>query len=721
VIDRCVESWRAMSSQMAMFRVTGQSRRGWARTPWLIALAVALLLYLGSRPPAFAEPPDAPPPGMTQQQFDALVDAISKSVAEKLKSDAKPASAPAQARPASSIAKSLSAGPDSFSLLFDQGKAVVAAIPSVGRQLRYVYGLLDRESTGGLSAGGFLACLLSIAVLAVACEVIIRRLMHRLQQRLAVNTDPRFGIRSFVPLIAIAMMDVIAVSMVWVVGRAGAALLIAGSPEQHRLAHAILLGIVGWRFLALAFRIVLRPDLPEARLCDVEDGPAGWLQGRISVSALILIVGRMLGQLMEAVGTPALTVSAYQAVAVPAYVAFFLWLVVGSRDAFRQWLMGLGQSAPLAAFVGRHWVPIGGAFFVAAGLTQWHGIVSGHLHVGNATLATLNVVMALLLFETLMQAVVRRLDSQLTGYTPASATPKLPDVLARCLRVAVLIIAAAVVAESWVVHVFGLIDEKDWDRVTQSSRTAGVSLFIAYVLWELFKYVTDPYVLASPSGAAAGSPATRLHTMMRLLRTAVAIILFVVAAMIALDDFGVNITPLIAGASVFGIAISFGSQALVKDIVSGIFYLYDDAFRVGEYIDCGRAAGTVEGFTLRSIRLRNQNGQVHTIPFGDLGQITNFSRDWATRKFTLRFPRDTNLDNLRKVTQEIGAEMLETAGMKDQIIEPLKMSGIEEVTDNALVIRFKFVARPGSPGGTQDDAIVRLLHGLPERGIEFAR
>jgi Mechanosensitive ion channel len=73
-----------------------------------------------------------------------------------------------------------------------------------------------------------------------------------------------------------------------------------------------------------------------------------------------------------------------------------------------------------------------------------------------------------------------------------------------------------------------------------------------------------------------------------------------------------------------GLAISFGSQTLVRDIVSGIFYLGDDAFRVGKYIDCGRANGSVEGFTLRSIRLRHQNGQIHTIPFGSLGQITNF-------------------------------------------------------------------------------------------------
>jgi small-conductance mechanosensitive channel len=96
------------------------------------------------------------------------------------------------------------------------------------------------------------------------------------------------------------------------------------------------------------------------------------------------------------------------------------------------------------------------------------------------------------------------------------------------------------------------------------------------------------------------------------------IVIFVVAALAVLSELGVNITPLIAAVSIFGLALSFGSQTLVRDIVSGIFYLADDAFRVGEYIDCGKAKGTVEDFTLRSIRLRHQNGQIYTIPFGQL-------------------------------------------------------------------------------------------------------
>ena len=191
--------------------------------------------------------------------------------------------------------------------------------------------------------------------------------------------------------------------------------------------------------------------------------------------------------------------------------------------------------------------------------------------------------------------------------------------------------------------------------------------------------------------------------------------------MIALEDFGINIMPLIAGASIFGIAISFGSQTLVRDIVSGIFYLTDDAFRVGEYIDCGRAKGTVEGFTLRSIKLRHQNGQVHTIPFGQLGQITNFSRDWITVKFNLRFARDTDIEKLRKAAKKIGQDMMEVPEIKSEILAPFKMQGVADIIDNALLVRFKFTARPGNPAMIQREAVKRMFKTFPALGIEFAK
>jgi small-conductance mechanosensitive channel len=207
---------------------------------------------------------------------------------------------------------------------------------------------------------------------------------------------------------------------------------------------------------------------------------------------------------------------------------------------------------------------------------------------------------------------------------------------------------------------------------------------------------------------------------MPLMRMTFMIVMFVIAALVVLSELGVNTTPLIAGASVFGLALSFGSQTLVRDIVSGIFYLADDAFRVGEYIDTGKAKGTVEGFTLRSIRLRHQNGQVFTIPFGQLGQITNFSRDWTTMKFNLRFARDTDVEKLRKTVKKVGLAMMEEPEFKDEFLQPLKLQGVADVLDNALVMRFKFTVKPNIPTVVQREAMKRLFRAFQAAGIEFA-
>lgn len=183
---------------------------------------------------------------------------------------------------------------------------------------------------------------------------------------------------------------------------------------------------------------------------------------------------------------------------------------------------------------------------------------------------------------------------------------------------------------------------------------------------------------------------------------------------------GVNIAPLLAGASIFGLAISFGSQALVRDIVSGIFFIADDAFRIGEYIDTGKLKGTVEAITIRSVKLRHQNGQVHTIPFGQLLSVTNFSRDWSTVKFNLRLARDSDVEKLRKAVKRIGQEMLDDDEIGPEMIEPLKLQGVADIVDNALVIRLKFTARPVKPNWVQREALKRIHNRFPELGIEFA-
>jgi small-conductance mechanosensitive channel len=217
-----------------------------------------------------------------------------------------------------------------------------------------------------------------------------------------------------------------------------------------------------------------------------------------------------------------------------------------------------------------------------------------------------------------------------------------------------------------------------------------------------------------------GERVSRLATLLPLLRNLVLISIGLVALVVTLSSLGVNLAPILAGLGVIGIALGFGAQNLVRDIISGIFFLMEDAFRVGEYIDTGRLRGTVEGMSIRSIRLRHQNGPVHTIPFGQVQAVTNFSRDWAVVKFNLHLDPAVELETVRKTVKRVGQELLDDPEIGVEFISPLKMQGVTDVLQTALVIRCKFTSLPGRPTYLQRQALHRLIAAFGGADIRFA-
>jgi small-conductance mechanosensitive channel len=300
------------------------------------------------------------------------------------------------------------------------------------------------------------------------------------------------------------------------------------------------------------------------------------------------------------------------------------------------------------------------------------------------------------------------------------------DLIIRCARLASWLLILTAIAEIWVFDVLSLFSSEQHVLLRQEIRDIVATIIFSYVMWQIACFYVARQVATAAQGGDAGgegdkpAPAgSRLHTLLPLMRVALGVTIAVLASLTILSRLGVNITHLIAGVSVLGLAVSFGSQTLVKDIVSGIFYLTDDAFRVGEYVDTGKAKGTVEGFTLRSIKLRHQNGQVHIIPFGQLGSITNFSRDWITLKFNLRVTRDVDLELVRKTTKKIGLEMMDDPELAPLIIEPLKLQGIADVLDDALLLRFKATVKPSNPSLIQRQAVKQMIQRFPQVGIHF--
>ena len=194
----------------------------------------------------------------------------------------------------------------------------------------------------------------------------------------------------------------------------------------------------------------------------------------------------------------------------------------------------------------------------------------------------------------------------------------------------------------------------------------------------------------------------------------------VVAVLTVLAGLGVQIMPLIAGAGIFGVAIGFGSQTLVKDVLSGVFYMLDDAFRVGEYIQSGSYKGTVESFSLRSVRLRHHRGPVFTVPFGDLGAVQNMSRDWVMEKIVMTVTYDFDVELARKLIKKIGQELAEDPEFKASTIQPLKMQGVDSFGESGIVLRMKLMTKPGEQFGIKRKAFVMIKKAFDDNGIKLA-
>ena len=253
-------------------------------------------------------------------------------------------------------------------------------------------------------------------------------------------------------------------------------------------------------------------------------------------------------------------------------------------------------------------------------------------------------------------------------------------------------------------------------------------LFVGYIVYHLFRVWIDTKIaeetvpeaeveLGDEGGAGSAS---RLATLLPLFRGAILAVVVVAITLIALMELGINVSPLFAGAGVVGLAVGFGAQTLVRDIFSGAFFLIDDAFRKGEYIDIEAVKGTVEKISLRSFQLRHHLGALHTIPFGEIKVLTNYSRDWVIMKLPLRVTYDTDVEHVRKLVKKLGQDLLSDPVIGSSFIQPLKSQGVIEMQDSAMIIRVKFMTKPGDQWLIRKKVYEEIRALFAREGIKFA-
>ena len=312
------------------------------------------------------------------------------------------------------------------------------------------------------------------------------------------------------------------------------------------------------------------------------------------------------------------------------------------------------------------------------------------------------------------------------GTKEAVGAPTVTTVcLERGLRAALIIAALVLLAWGWEIDIEALTaQETMMNRFARGALSAVAIALIADFIWHVAKAAIDAKLAETADpGVATTAEArrrARLRTLLPICRNILFVVVVVVAAMMALSALGVEIGPLIAGASVIGVAIGFGAQTFVRDVIAGMFYLLDDAFRVGEYIQSGNYKGTIEGFSIRSVRLRHQRGPLYTVPFGLLGAVENMSCDWVIDKITLGVTYDSDIDLARKLIKQVGLELAAEPEFAPLILQPLKMQGVDAFGDFAIQLRAKMMTLPGEQFVIRRAAFAKIKKALDANGIKFA-
>jgi small-conductance mechanosensitive channel len=309
-----------------------------------------------------------------------------------------------------------------------------------------------------------------------------------------------------------------------------------------------------------------------------------------------------------------------------------------------------------------------------------------------------------------------------TGAKPVPAVTL--AVIDRGIRMALIVLAAFLLARAWGLDMHSM--ESSDPMLTPILRGILNAVVIALAAdfgWSIVKALIERKLGVSPLPAggeqALGPQQARLRTLLPIIQNIIFAVIVVMAVLMILSSVGIQIGPLIAGAGVVGVAVGFGAQTIVKDVISGVFYLLDDAFRVGEYISSGKYMGTVESFSLRSIKLRHHRGPLFTIPFGELGAVQNQSRDWVTDKFNITVGYDTDLDKARKLIKKIGLELAADPEFAPWVIEPIKMQGVKEFGDYGIVLRMKVTMKPGGAFAMKRKFYVQVNKAFKENGIEL--
>jgi len=514
---------------------------------------------------------------------------------------------------------------------------------------------------------------------------------------------------------------------------AGYVVLALGGPG--RVVDGVVLSAIHAVVVALAMiaiaRMVFTPFSPSLRLFPMPDGTAAyafiWSKRLINIP----VYGFFIAQIALTLGLPNGGYATVIKIIGLTEALLLLVLITQVRDAVAATLKGKpDEDGAMAVITGLrrrgadYWHILASLYVAIAFLIWAFEIEGGFAYVATGTVGTAAAILVAWGGKVLADLGLNRIflvSDELKGRYPViaiRANRYLP--LARRIANGVIYIAAfLLVLQAWQFNVGDWLVSDVGRLVVSRTIKIFFVLALALIVWEIANTMITVYLEKTDDDGTQVVRSARARTLLPLARNALFVVILTMALLTTLSEFGVNIGPLLAGAGVIGLAIGFGAQTLVKDIITGAFILFEDSISVGDYVTVGGLSGTVEGMTIRTIRMRDARGTVHTVPFSAVDTVTNMTKDFAYHIAEVGVAYREDVDEVAKLMREIGEEMRNDPDIGGDILEAITIDGVDSLADSAVVVRARLKTTPGSQW-----RIKRAFNGLvkkrfDERGIEI--
>jgi small-conductance mechanosensitive channel len=567
----------------------------------------------------------------------------------------------------------------------------------------------------------FTGGLLLPVIVALLARLIAGRLLGGATRRLRDNVPEDLRGRIFTGL-ARGVLELANVAAVLAAGYAALALL-DRSPQSRQMAEFVIQAIAGLTAIGVFARLLLAPHAEGLRPLPLASVTAAYLYLWVKRLAWVATLGVALSHIAVPLGASPAGAHAIEILSAVVFAGMVIVLIMQSRDAVAGWIRGTDasitrrRSADIWHILALIYVLVVFGIFVSGEKDGFFYLVraSGV----SAAAIVVAVVISIFLDRVLMRvfALDPELDARFPGLRERSNLYR--PVLKRVIDILLSIGVVIAILVGWDIGLLEALPVGWRGAILKSGGTILLVILAGVLVWELASGAIARALTPVTVDGVQRAPGSRAKTLLPLLRRAILIALVIFGGLIILAEIGVQIAPLLAGAGVVGLAIGFGSQALVRDVITGLFILIEDTIAVGDFVTVGGHSGVVEDLSIRTIKLRDVAGVVHTVPFGDVTSVENYAKDFAFAVLDIGVAYGEDTDVVSAVLAEIGEEICQDEVYRERILAPLEIMGVHELGDSAVVIRSKIKTKPMMQFSVRREFYRRIKHRFDALGIEI--